>query len=103
MYVSSRSMLLNTSPPRGRIRSSDIRQHLSFVEVEEPLLVGADLMDVDVVVAGLLVLTNLGQMGLRVRSADDGLGHVVLTDHLRGLLEVERKRELLRQIALDRC
>src|SRR5687767_11795954 len=47
----------NAGPSRRR---SELRQNLFGVETEEALLVGADLVDVDVVEAGVGVLPDLG-------------------------------------------
>src|SRR6266545_1960466 len=57
-------------------------------EVEEARLVWADLVDVDVVVAGLLVFPDRLHVGLGVRPTDDGLRHVVFGHVLGGLLDV---------------
>src|SRR5437870_4689666 len=78
---------------------SELRQDLALVEAEEPVLVGADLVDVDLVEAGVLELADQLQMVLGVRAAGDQLCDIVLVDHLRGLLEVLWRRELLVEIA----
>jgi hypothetical protein len=66
----------------------NFRKDFLLVEPHESLLVQADLVDVYVVVAGLDVLLDGVDVSLRVGPADHGLGHIVLADHLGGLLEV---------------
>src|SRR5579884_1080720 len=67
-------------------------EDLLGVEAEEPVLVGADLVDVDVVEAGFGVLLDLGPVPLGVGAADDELGDVLRPDGLPGLLEVGGQR-----------
>ena len=42
--------------------------------------------------AGVGELADLGEMSIGIGPADDRLGHVLLGDRLRGLLEVARQR-----------
>ena len=73
-------------------------EDLPAIEVEEPLLVGPDLVNVDVVVAGVGELLDRSPVSIRVRAADDLRGDVVLGDELGYLLEVARECELLAQL-----
>ena len=45
------------------------RQEFAFGEAQEPCLVGPDLMQVDVVVAGIDVVADLGEVRFRIRTA----------------------------------
>src|SRR5687767_12914890 len=82
-------------PPQGL----ELGQDFVGVEPEEAVLVRPDLVDVDVVEAGVGVLLDLGPVPLGVRSADHQLGHVLRTDQLSGLLEVGGKGQLLAELA----
>jgi len=77
------------------------RQDLAFVEAEESLLIRADLIHVDVVVAGVDAFLNGCDVALGVGPADDDLSDVILAEHLDGLLEVGRIRELLPKLPLE--
>jgi hypothetical protein len=74
-------------------------QHLARVEIHEAVLIGADLMDVNMVEAGVAEAANHLEMPLQIGPASDDLGHVVLTQELGRLLEVGRLRQLLAQVA----
>ncbi len=91
--------------PRGAegqtARSSECWKHLALVEVEEAVLVGADLVDVDVVVAGVDVLLDRRAGGARGRGRRRPLGDVVLGRPSRRLLEVRRQRQLLAELPLS--
>src|SRR4051794_27768956 len=77
------------------------RQHRALVEIEEAVLVGADLMDVDVVIAGVDVLLDFLQVLIGVRPADDGLGDRLLVDQFGPLFEVGREGQLEEVVAAD--
>src|SRR4051812_35844311 len=83
----------------GMLTWSDPGEQLALGESEELLLVRPHLVDVDVVEARLLVLADLLEDRLGVGAAGDALGHVVLGDRLRGLLEVLGQGELLAERA----
>lgn len=73
-------------------------EDLPAVEIQEPLLVGPDLVNVDVVVAGVGELLDRSPMSIGVRAADNLRGDVVLGKELGHLLEVARECELLAQL-----
>src|SRR3954447_22190205 len=85
----------------GMLTRSDPGEQLALGKSEELLLVRPDLVDVDMVEAGLLVLVDLLEDRLRVGAAGDALGDVVLGPRLRRLLEVLGQRELLAQRARE--
>ena len=60
----------------------ELRQNLLRVELEEALLLLADLMDAQMVVTGLGVLADRGQMAFRIRAAGDRLRDVLLGNEL---------------------
>ena len=64
---------------------------MAAVEVEEAFLLGPDLMDVDVVVAGVGEPLDRRAVRRRIRAADHGRGDVVLRDELGNMLEVPRQ------------
>src|SRR5919199_1839718 len=78
------------------------RHDLAPVEVDRLLLVVADLVHEHVVVAGVHELPELGEVRLGVGPAGHQLGHHVLGDGPRGLLEVLWQRQLLAELARDR-
>src|SRR5439155_3905530 len=98
---------LGSAPPRRlcaghlplRPNSPQLRHDLVGVEAEEPFLILADLMDVDVVEAGILIRPDLVQVALRIRSADDHPGHVIFADGRGRLFEMGGQLELLSQLA----
>src|SRR5205085_7882491 len=91
-------------PRRRSVRraSPELREDLPFVEVEEAVLVGPDLVDRDVVVSGVGELPDRVQVVLRIRPARDELRDVALADVLRGLLEVPGKWKLLSELSGNR-
>ena len=66
-------------------------------------MVGADLVHVDVVEAGVDVLLDRGAVALGIRAADDQLGDLVAAHHLCRLLEVARERQLLAERSSQTC
>ena len=77
--------------------TSERRQHVRFVELEKRRLVRADLMNVDVVeplIEGMLKHLDMC-VGIRI-GEQRGLPHVLGVDQLAGLLEMRRRRKLLR-------
>src|SRR3712207_1879552 len=72
---------------------TELRQDLFLVEVEEGFLVRSDLLDVDLVVAGVGELTDHLPVRLGVGAAGHGLRDHLLGDQLGGLLEVGRCRQ----------
>src|SRR5829696_8798870 len=82
--------------------SAEPRHDLALVEVEEAVLIGADLVQVDVVASGVHeALDHLG-VPIRVRPTSHDLRHVVLGQHARRLLEMRRLRQLLAQLPRQR-
>src|SRR6187397_1854374 len=81
--------------------AQDLRCDLLGVEMEEPLLLWPDLVEVHVVVAGVDVFLDSVCVRLRVRPERDGLGDVLLAYDRRRLLEVHGKRQFLGEIALQ--
>src|SRR5918994_196356 len=77
------------------------RQHGALVEVEEAVLVGADLVDVDVVVAGVDVLADRLYVPVGVGAADDALGDRLLVDQFGPLFEVGGEGQLEEVAAAD--
>src|SRR4051812_6739614 len=86
----------------GRLRTAERRQHLACVCLEEALLVGADLLDVELVEARLLELADLLEVRGEVGPARDRFGDLLLGDELRGLFEVGGGGEDLRELAGQR-
>src|SRR5436190_7532045 len=84
---------------RGAARESEFGENLLGVELQEARLVPADLVDEDMGEAGVLVLLDRVEVLLRIRAADDLLGHVVFGDGLGGGLVVLGGRELLAERA----
>jgi hypothetical protein len=72
-----------------------MRQDLALGEADESLLVGADLMDIDVIEAGLGVFVDPRQVLSGVGTDDDALLDLFRRDKLHGLLEVRRSWQLL--------
>src|SRR3954453_8228002 len=70
------------------------RQHAALVEIEEAVLVGADLVHVDVVVAGVDELLDFLQVLFGVGAADDALGDRLLVDQFGPLFEVGGEGQL---------
>src|SRR3954453_21366850 len=87
----------------GGISIAQRRQHRAFVKIEEAVLVGADLVDVDVVVAGVDVFANRFQVLLRVGPADDALGDRLLVDEFGRLFEMRGEGQLEEVVAADRA
>jgi len=75
------------------------RNDLALVEAQEAVLVRPDLVDVDVVEAGVPRRRGSLEMPLRIGAADDGRGDIVLGDELGGGLVVGPGRELLAERA----
>src|SRR5690349_203207 len=57
-----------------------MRQHFSFVEAEEAVLIVSNLMDVHVVVSRLNAFLDLFDVTLWIRAAHDGFSNCVLSD-----------------------
>src|SRR4026209_731480 len=72
----------------GRGARADLRQDLPLVEPHESGLIGSDLVNADVVVAGIGVLRDGGPVPLGIRSRDDRFGHVVLGAPSRDRLDI---------------
>src|SRR6266508_1114804 len=98
---STKPMLLTRQGLCGGRGSLEPGQQVPLREVEEAVLVGPDLVHVDVRRTRPLEPPDLLQIPLGIRAADDGLGDVVLADVRGGLLEVLGKSELLRRGALQ--
>src|SRR5436305_10595700 len=97
-----RLMLYGYRSGRDPKRSWQRGHQFPACELGELVLVVADLMDVNVCKARLRVLLDLFEIGLRIRPMRRRLGHILLVDHLRGLLEVGRRREVLAEWPLER-
>src|SRR5215212_1764506 len=85
-----------------RPRRLELRLELVAPEAEEAVLVAADLVEVDVGVAGLLVLADVLEIPLRIRPTGNRLGNVLGRDLFRRLLEVRWPRELIAEVAAQR-
>lgn len=83
-------------------RSVERRQYFLLVELDELGLVGADLMDRDHVEAGVDVLRDRLDVGVRVRPTGDRLGDVLPGDALGRVGEVGRRREVPEQRTRER-
>src|SRR6185295_1512626 len=77
-------------------------QQLALGELDEPGLIGSDLVDVHLVEPGIEVFGDLLDMALDVRSAWHQLRDLVLGHGLRQLLEMGRARQLLADLAVER-
>src|SRR6185437_3523391 len=77
----------------------EARQYLAGVDLEEPLVVAPDLLDVELIETGVLIRLDRLQMSVEVGSARHGFGHHALADQLAGLLEMCRGRQDLRKLA----
>src|SRR5204862_2553769 len=86
-----------------RPNSPQLRPDLLGVEAEKPFLILADLMDVDVVEASILIRPDLVQVALRIRSADNHLGHVIFADGRGRLFVMGGQLERLSQLARYAC
>src|SRR5207237_5867122 len=73
------SMLARTRVSLVRL-FMELRQHLALVKVEERLLVGTNLVHINVIEAGLGVLLDALQVLTWVLAAHDRLGHVIFAD-----------------------
>src|SRR6201994_4597275 len=82
--------------------AAELRQHVLGIELEELLLPAADLLDVELVEAGVLVFADLLEVRLEVGAARNRFGDHLLRDELRGLLEVPGRRQDLRELAAER-
>src|SRR5690349_5358213 len=80
---------------------SELGNQLAFRELEEPVLVGADLVDADVRVARFLVLLQVLEVFICVGAEWERSFEVVRLAVLDQLLEVARQRQLLRCGAFD--
>src|SRR5918994_355758 len=69
-------------------RSTELGQYILLVEVEELSLVRPDLLNVDLVIAGVHVLSDHLPVRLGVRPAGGNLRNHLLCDEPGGLLEV---------------
>ena len=78
-----------------------MREHLAFVEPEERLLVGADLVHVDVVEAGVGELFDLVYVGVGLGAADDALADVPLAHQLGDGFEVRGDAQLRQEPRRD--
>src|SRR3954447_12391447 len=87
----------DSGEPRGPAagRLAETRQDLALVEVEEALLIGADLVYVDMRVAGVLEALDHLHVPVHIRAAGDALLDVLRADHARRLREVAGHRQLL--------
>jgi hypothetical protein len=83
-------------------RAAELRQHVLGIQLEELLLPAADLLDVELVKACVLVFADLLEVWLEVGAARDRFGDHLLCDELGGLLEVRRRRQDLRELAAER-
>src|SRR3712207_2436098 len=81
--------------------SAEVRQDFALVELKEPCLVGANLVDVDVVVARVYVFLDGFAVLRGVGAAGDRLGEGVFVHQLGGLLEVGGGGQVLREFAGD--
>src|SRR5215218_2147635 len=77
----------------------ELRHDLPLVEPEEALLVGTDLVHVDLGVSGLFVLADRLQVGLGIRAGGGRVGDHLLSDDCSGLLEVFGGSELLGELS----
>ena len=80
----------------------EVRQDLARVEVDEAVVVGADLADVDLVEAGVDDLLDRGDVLVGIGAAGERVGDLLLGDERRRLLEVARRGQHLRELALER-
>jgi hypothetical protein len=79
---------------RGRISRA--------VEIDEAVMVRADLPDVDLVKAGIHVRLDRRRMLLGIGPTRHRCADLLLGDELRGLLEVARRGQDLRELAAER-
>ena len=68
--------------------STHRRQNLTFVEGNHAGLIRADLMHIDMLETGISVFLDLGQVRLRLRTADNCLSHMLFGHQFARLLEV---------------
>lgn len=85
---------------RGSGFIAELRKYLAPIELEEALLLGTDLGDVDLVEVGFHEGAEAGQVSCRVRAARRG--NLIRPDQVRDLLEVARQREKLGSFSWDR-
>ncbi len=88
---------LKPAPPAVPQRWSD----LVVPGLQEGSLVGADLMEVEVVDSGIDQVGGLLDQGLGIRSAGHRVGDHLLGDDRRRLLEVLRCRQVLAELPGD--
>src|SRR3954454_16799657 len=77
------------------------RQHAALVEIEEAVLVGADLVDVDVVVAGIDELPDFLQVLFGIGATDEAFGDRLHVDQFGALFEVGGEGQLEKVVAAD--
>src|SRR4029453_10360753 len=87
-------------PLRGLRDRLQPGEHLGAIEAEEPRLIGTNLVDADVVEAGLHIFHDRLHVTLRIRPANDLLRDGVFGDELGHVLEVCGRRQLPRKRAL---
>lgn len=76
-----------------------LRQDAGAVEVEEPLLIRSDLVDVHLVEVGPHIGADRPHMLIHVVAADDVVTDYAFGDQFGGLLEVFRGRQYLKTAA----
>ena len=77
----------------------ELGQHMFGVELDEPGLVGPDLGDVQLVVAGFRVATDSGEVIARVAPARRVSDRVLFPNGCDGSFEMRGRREVLTQLA----
>src|SRR5215211_2668091 len=72
-------------------RGAKARQDPPFIEPEETLLIRPNLVDVQMIIAGVDERLNSRHVPLGIGAACDHLRHLLLADHAHGLLEMGRR------------
>src|SRR4051794_32475861 len=98
LWSSRRVVIASMSSSRS---AAQPRQQLAFEEGQEAVLVGADLVEVEVVEAGVRVRLERLQVRLRVRAERRVGSRLLLGQRLARGLEVRRQRQLLRELAAE--